>query len=77
MAVETTRKLKMTFKTVNGDDKNVALNYVKEGLTTGEGAALVKTAVNAVLAQQPFNEQVTRCDSAKEIVTNETDVELD
>ena len=76
MAVETTRKLKMTFKTAAGDEKNVTLNYVKQGLTSGEGATQVKAALKSVVDNQPFTETIDSYVGAQEIVTNSTDVEI-
>lgn len=77
MAIETTRKLKMMFKTTTGDDKNVILNYVKNGLTSGAGAAQVKSALQSVVTNQPFAETIDSYVGAQEIVTNATDVDLE
>lgn len=77
MATETTRKLKMMFKTDLGDDKNVTLNYVKNGLTSGAGAAQVKSALQSVVTNQPFADTIDSYVGAQEIVTTATDVQLE
>ncbi len=77
MGIESTRKLKMKFKTIGGDDLNVILNYAKEGLKEGDGAALVKTAMQTVLSEQPFSETISNVNGAEIIETTTTDVEMD
>lgn len=77
MAVTATRKLKMKFKTSAGDDRNIILNYVKDGLTTGDGAAAVKTAMQSVITNQPLDVEVATMNGAQVIVTTTTDVEFE
>jgi len=74
MAVENTRKLKMIFKTNTGSDKNVSLNYAKDGLKSGDGATLVHDAMTEVISQQPFDETIASMVGAKVIETTTTDV---
>ena len=77
MSAESTRKLKMKFKTVSGDDYNIILNYAKDGLKTGDGAALVKTAMQTVLDEQPMQMTISKANGAEVIETTTTDVEMD
>ena len=77
MAIETTRKLKMKFKTVGGDDLNVILNHAKDGLKDGEGASLVRNAMDEVLTDQPMKATIAGKNGAEVIETTTTDVEMD
>jgi len=74
MAVENTRKLKMMFKTSEGDDRNVTLNYVKDGLKTGEGAEAVHAAMLEVVSSQPLDVEVASIAGAQVVETTTTDV---
>ena len=77
MAISSTRKLKMKFKTVSGEDLSIILNYAKDGLTDGEGAALVRAAMDEVLTDQPMNVSIARKNGAQIIETTTTDVDMD
>ena len=77
MAISSTRKLKMKFKTVSGDDLNIILNYAKDNLKDGDGAALVKAAMDEVLTDQPMNVSIARKNGAQIIETTTTDVDMD
>ena len=77
MAISSTRKLKMKFKTVSGDDLNIILNYAKDGLKDGEGAALVRAAMDEVLTDQPMKVEIASKNGAQIIETTTTDVEMD
>jgi len=74
MSVSNTRKLKMMFKTNTGDDRNVTLNYVKDGLKSGDGATLVHDAMTEVISQQPFEETIASMAGAQVVETTTTDV---
>ena len=77
MAISSTRKLKMKFKTVSGEDLNIILNYAKDNLKDGDGAALVRTAMDEVLTDQPMKVEIARKNGAQIIETTTTDVEMD
>ena len=77
MAINSTRKLKMKFKTVSGDDLNIILNYAKDNLKDGDGAALVRAAMDEVLTDQPMNVSIAGKNGAQIIETTTTDVEMD
>ena len=77
MAIETTRKLKMKFKTVGGEDLNIILNHAKDNLKEGEGAALVRAAMDEVLTDQPMKATIAGKNGAEVIETTTTDVEMD
>ena len=77
MAISSTRKLKMKFKTVSGDDLNIILNYAKDKLKDGDGAALVRAAMDEVLTDQPMNVSIAGKNGAQIIETTTTDVEMD
>ena len=77
MAIDSTRKLKMKFKTVDGEDLNIILNYAKDNLKDGDGAALVKTAMDEVLTDQPMNVGIAGKNGAQIIETTTTDVDMD
>ena len=77
MAISSTRKLKMKFKTVSGDDLNIILNYAKDNLKDGDGAALVRAAMDEVLTDQPMKVEIARKNGAQIIETTTTDVEMD
>ena len=77
MAIDSTRKLKMKFKTVGGDDLNIILNYAKDNLKDGDGAALVRAAMDEVLADQPMNVSIASKNGAEIIETTTTDVDMD
>lgn len=74
MAVTATRKLQMIFKTSTGDNKNVIINYAKDGLKSGDGATLVHDAMTEIISQQPFEETINSLVGAKVIETTTTDV---
>jgi len=76
MAVESTRKLKMMFKTSLGDDRNVTLNYAKDGLKTGDGAEAVHAAMMEIVSKQPLDVEVATVAGAQVIETTTTDVEF-
>ena len=77
MAISSTRKLKMKFKTVSGEDLNIILNYAKDNLKDGDGAALVRAAMDEVLTDQPMKVEIARKNGAQIIETTTTDVEMD
>ena len=77
MAISSTRKLKMKFKTVDGEDLNIILNYAKDNLKDGDGAALVRAAMDEVLTDQPMNVSIAGKNGAQIIETTTTDVEMD
>ena len=77
MAISSTRKLKMKFKTVSGDDLNIILNYAKDNLKDGDGAALVRAAMDEVLTDQPMKVEIARKNGAQIIETTTTDVDMD
>ena len=77
MAIDSTRKLKMKFKTVDGEDLNIILNYAKDNLKDGEGAALVRAAMDEVLTDQPMNVSIAGKNGAQIIETTTTDVDMD
>ena len=77
MAIDSTRKLKMKFKTVDGEDLNIILNYAKDNLKDGDGAALVRAAMDEVLADQPMNVSIASKNGAEIIETTTTDVDMD
>ena len=77
MAISSTRKLKMKFKTVSGEDLSIILNYAKDGLKDGEGAALVRAAMDEVLTDQPMKVEIAGKNGAQIIETTTTDVEMD
>ena len=77
MAINSTRKLKMKFKTVSGDDLNIILNYAKDNLKDGDGAALVRAAMDEVLTDQPMNVSIAGKNGAQIIETTTTDVQMD
>jgi len=76
MSVESTRKLKMMFKTSLGDDRNVILNHVKDGLKTGDGAEQVHAAMMEVVSKQPLDVEVATVAGAQVVETTTTDVEF-
>ena len=75
-AITTTRKLKMNFLTGDGNEHNIILNYVKDGLKEGEGAQLVKAAMDEVVTQQPIAGSIASAAGAEVIETVTTDVEM-
>ena len=77
MAISSTRKLKMKFKTVGGEDLNIILNHAKDNLKDGDGAALVRAAMDEVLTDQPMKVEIARKNGAQIIETTTTDVEMD
>ena len=77
MAIDSTRKLKMKFKTVSGEDLNIILNYAKDNLKDGDGAALVRAAMDEVLTDQPMKATIASKNGAEVIETTTTDVEMD
>ena len=77
MAIDSTRKLKMKFKTVGGDDLNIILNYAKDNLKDGDGAALVRAAMDEVLTDQPMKVTIASKNGAEIIETTATDVDMD
>ena len=77
MAINSTRKLKMKFKTVSGEDLNIILNYAKDNLKDGDGAALVRAAMDEVLTDQPMKVEIARKNGAQIIETTTTDVDMD
>ena len=77
MAISSTRKLKMKFKTVSGEDLNIILNYAKDNLKDGDGAALVRAAMDEVLTDQPMKVSIAGKNGAEIIETTTTDVEMD
>ena len=77
MAINSTRKLKMKFKTVGGDDLNIILNYAKDNLKDGDGAALVRAAMDEVLTDQPMKVTIASKNGAEIIETTTTDVDMD
>ena len=77
MAISSTRKLKMKFKTVSGDDLNIILNYAKDNLKDGDGAALVRAAMDEVLTDQPMKVTIASKNGAEIIEMTTTDVDMD
>ncbi len=77
MAIDSTRKLKMKFKTVGGEDLNIILNYAKDNLKDGAGAALVKAAMDEVFTDQPMKVEIASKNGAQIIETTTTDVDMD
>ena len=75
-AITATRKLRMKFGTAAGDELNVTLNYAKDGLTDGDGAQLVKTAMQTLYQKQPFKWTLSEIRGAEVIETTVTDVEM-
>ncbi len=77
MGIKSTRKLKMMFTTADDNQHNITLNYAKEGLKDGDGAALVKTAMNTIADRQPLVVNITKQNGAQVIETTTTDVDFD
>ena len=66
----------MKFITEAGKSLYVSMNYASPSLAEEGGAAKVQAAVDAIIAGQPFSQNIVRCESAELIDRNVTEVDL-
>lgn len=68
------KTVKLKFITDTGKNLNISLNYAAEALSGAGAAELVNTAMDAILAQQPFVQTLASKNGAELIDRNVTSI---
>lgn len=75
MAITTARTITMGFLNNSADPFRVTLSKVKD-LTDSTGKTLVNAAMDAMMINQPFTQELAAKQMARQRVTTDTDIEL-
>ncbi|MEG1603501.1 MAG: DUF2922 family protein [Cloacibacillus sp.] len=70
------KSIRMKFITEDGKNLFVSMDYAAAALAEEGGAAKVKAAVDAIIANQPFAQAVVKCETAELIDRSVTAVDL-
>ena len=68
------RTIKLKFLTDTGKSLNVSLNYAADSLSAPGAADIVNSAMDAILAQQPFVQTLAAKNGAELIDRNVTEI---